>query len=440
MRRWILALAGSGVVWTAALAADPAPDAGASEPESTSSDGNDDDDEERVTGKKPPALPSTPVPELDPDWEKQREGMTKQDYIDQPYDNVSYIGAAALDMHPEFVHLIRQGLELLYERNYNGARDYFEGLEKRYPNTGVAGVVDTLIWQALMLENFDYKYDKQYWVSTKRARADLDTALEVEGNEAWEHFLYGGVLGIEAIHTMRKSQYLQALQLAFSAMDHIQKSSELAPDFTDQKLADGMYHYWRTVVTMNSKVLPDFGDHRVQGLEEMQEVEARGVFLAAPATLSLAFSWIEEGNYKLANVACIKNRRRYPDNIVNNLVTGSVFIYQKKYTSALGVYDEILQDDPTNRRVHYWRGLALMRSGHPEQAKAAFETYLNSEYLESYQKSYTHYRLGQVAARQKDWPTAVAQYTASVKEDGHKGAKKALDRLKQDKKAGKIDY
>ena len=435
MRRWILAFFVSGLLSTAGFAAEPEPEAPTS-PDAESG-------ESKVAsspGKSPPAIPTTPVPVLDPDWEKKRENMTKEDYAKQPYDNVSYIGAAALDMHPEFVYLIRQGLELLYLRDYSGARDYFEGLEERYPNTGVAAVIDTLIWQALMLENFDFKYDKQYWVSTKRAREDLDQALTVEGNEAWEHFLYTGIEGIEAIHTMRQSEYLKALNLAFSAMDHLQKSRELAPDFTDQKLADGMYHYWRTVVTMNSKVLPDFGDFRAEGLEEMQAVVARGVFLAAPARLSLAFSYIEEGDYKAANVACIKNRRRYPDNIINNLVTGSVFIYQKKYDSALRVYEEILEDDPQNRRVHYWRGLALLRSGHPNKAKEALDTYLAFEHLEPYQRSYTHYRIGQVHARLKQWAEAEAAYKASVKIDGHKGAKKALDRLKKQKKDGKIQY
>ncbi len=436
MRRSILALLASGALCASAWAAEPE---SAGDP-SAATAGTDDNDDERVTGKRPPALPTTPVPELDPDWEKKRENMTKEDYANQDYDNISYVGAAALDMHPEFVYLIRQGLEKLYLRDYNGARDWFEGLEERYPNTAVASVIDTLIWQALMLENFDFRYDKQYWVSTKAAREDLDKALTVEGNEAWEHFLYTGIEGIESIHTMRRGEYLKALNLAFSAMDHIQKSRELAPDFTDHKLADGMYHYWRTVVTMNSKILPDFGDHRVQGLEEMQAVQARGVFLAAPATLSLAFSWIEEGNYKQANVACIKNRRRYPDNIINNLVTGSVFIYQKKYDSALKVYEEILEDDPKNRRVHYWRGLALLRSGHPNKAKEAFETYLAFEHLEPYQRSYSHYRLGQIAARLKKWAEAENEYKTAVKIDGHKGAKKALDRLKKQKKDGKISY
>src|SRR5690606_28993051 len=137
-------------------------------------------------------------------------------------------------------------------------------------------------------------------------------ALAIPGNEGWEHFLMAGVAGIEAIHTMRKESYLPALQLAFEAMDHVQRSKEAAPAFVDLLLADGMYNYWRTVVTMSTPLLPDFGDHRVEGIEQMQKVEIEGVFLGPPTTLALAFTWIEERKHRNALIACLKNQRAYP--------------------------------------------------------------------------------------------------------------------------------
>jgi tetratricopeptide (TPR) repeat protein len=149
---------------------------------------------------------------------------------------------------------------------------------------------------------------------------------------------------------------------------------------------------------------------------------------------------MEEGELKKGLSSCSKNRRAYPDNIINNLVTGMVYIYMRKYDSALEVFDEISEDDPKNERVRYWRGLALQRSGKLDEAKAEFTAYLKGEHLEDYQKSYTNYRLGQVASRQKDYDGAIEHYKEAVKIDGHKGSKRALDRLKERKKEGKIDY
>jgi len=227
---------------------------------------------------------------LPEEWENpmRREGLTPQEAKALPYSVEAYRGAEQLGLHPEYVEGVRAGLHLMYLRDYKGVREHFRALDERFPGTGISPVADTLVWQALMLENFDYKYDSQYWVTTRLARDQLEAALEVPGNEGWEHFLMAGIVGIEAIHTMRQERYLPALQLALDAMAEAGKAKEAAPEFTDLLLADGMYNYWRTVVTQNSRVLPDFGDKRMEGLEQMRKVEAEGVFLGPPSSLALA--------------------------------------------------------------------------------------------------------------------------------------------------------
>ena len=212
-----------------------------------------------------------------------------------------------------------------------------------------------------MLENFDYRYDKEYWAASKRARKALSSAMKAPGREAWEHLLMAGVVGVEAIHTMRQSQYLSALTLAFQAMDEIGKSREAAPAFIDLKLADGLYNYWRTVITMNSKMLPSFGDHREKGIAQMREVEADAVFMKPIATLSLAFAWMEEKDMRQAERACGRNRKLYPNNVVNNLVTAMVAVRRRQFDKALASLDQVHQVDPKNTYAYYWKGLALLR-------------------------------------------------------------------------------
>ncbi len=390
------------------------------------------DDQERITGKVPPPLPETPQ-SAHKDYEEPDEG-------DRPYPNSAYRGAAALQLDPQYVFEIQQGLEMMFLRDYEGSREHFTKVDKAFPDTAISSVADVLVWQALMLENFDFRFDDQYWVSSKAARQGLEAALKNPGNEGWEHFLMAGVVGIEAIHTMRQTKFLSALQMAFSAMDHIQKTRELVPDYIDVQLADGMYNYWRTVVTLSSKVLPDFGDHRVQGLEQMKDVERSGIFLSSPSTLSLAFSWLEEGKLREASAACQRNRSKYPKNIINNLVTGTTFVYQRRYSSAIGAFDAILAEDAENKRVRYWRGVALLRNGQLEEAEAEFKKYIAFDYMEDYQRSNAHYRLGQVYYRQKKFSASYTSYKEAVRLTKHKGAKQALERMKQRKSQGKIDY
>lgn len=393
---------------------------------------------ERITGKAPPPLAREPRPaELTfalPD------AKSFDEYAALPYPHTTYLGAEMLHLDPMFVHGVQQGLELLYLRKYTEAREHFAKVETTFPGTATRAIADTLVWQALMLENFDYRYDKQYWTSSKQARRDLDAAAAVPGNEAWEHLAQAAIVGIESIHTMRKGGYLSALQLAFQAMEHIEKCRAAAPTFIDLKLADGMYNYWRSVVTMSSKVLPDFGDHRVEGIEQMTVVEDAGVFMAPMASLSLAFSWLEEGDMRRAGSACTKNRTKYPDNIINNLTCGTIYTYDRRYDDAITVLDRILVTDPANVRVHYVKGFALLKAGKLEEAKTELTTYLGSQYLEPYQKSAGNFRLGQVYTRMDAHAKAAESFQAAVKVDGNKNAKAALERLEQRRKDGKIDY
>lgn len=408
---------------------------------SWAADPDEDDDGEKSTESSSAGdLPPLTGDPRSPDGYEPIEVKTFKDYKDLPLPHTAYQGAEALNMDPEFVNAVQVGLEQLFKREYNAARDTFEALEKTFPDTAVAAVVDTLIWQALMLENFDFKYDKQYWTSTKEARKKLDIAMSKEGSEGWEHLLMATIVGIESIHTMRHSEYLKALSLAFDAMGHIEASKKANPDFVDLQLADGLYNYWRSAITLSNSALPDFGDERVKGIEQMQAVEKAGVFLKPLATLSLAFTWIEEKDYKKAVIQTARNRREYPDSIVNNLVAGTTFIYMKDYENALKALAEVERVDPKNQRVKYWKGVALLRSGKPAEAMTSFKSYLEYEHLEKYQRSWTLYRIGQCHARQKEWGEAYARYQEASKIDGHKASKDAMERLKKRKKAGKIDF
>jgi tetratricopeptide (TPR) repeat protein len=380
--------------------------------------------QETVTGK--------PMPETGP---KIPEHIGRSDEPSLTEAQLVALAAKTSGLTEEYVRDVRDGLELLYLRDYKGARDWFAKLETdKYPGSGLQAVADTLVWQALMLENFDFKYDKQYQVATKRARNALEKALKTKGTDGWEHFLMAGIVGIESIHLMRQERYLPALQLAFEAMDHAAASRKLLPDFADLTLADGIYNYWRTVVTMHSKVLPDFGDHRVEGIQQMVAVERKGAFLSAPASMALTFTWIEEREYSRAASTSLKLREGYPDNVINNILLARIYTSQKKYDSALSVLDDILRVAPDNKRAQYYKGLACIKAGRHAEAEAPLLSYLEADYLEIWQRSAAHDRLGQVYYKLKRWDDAEAQWKAAIKLDGNASAKARLARLEETQK------
>lgn len=393
---------------------------------------DDDANDDRITGQQAPPLLRAPEDATAPDAAEDDEA--------KPFPAKAYRGAESLHMPVAFIHGVQTGLELLYTRHYKATREHFAALDEAFPGTAARPMMDAIVWQALMFENFDYRYQKQYETAAKEARKALDAAQKVKGNEAWEHLLLGTLDGLDAIRKVRLGSYISALQTAFGAMDHIEKSRAAADNFIDLQLADGLYNYWRSAVTLSTKALPDFGDQRVEGIEQMRSVEASGFFVAPLASLGLAYSWVEQGDVKSAVAACERIRSKYPNNIIANLVTATIYIYRKQYDKAIALTDHVLKIDPKNDRAHYTRGLAQARKGDTDAAHASYARYLQGQHLEKSQVAYAHYRIGQVHAQQKSWSEAAESYERAIKASGLKGAKRALDRLKERRKQGKIDF
>lgn len=353
------------------------------------------------------------------------------------YPIVVYRGAAQLGMSRAFVGHVRDGLDMLYHRHYRDMRTLFSELEAVYPDTAVSAVSDALMWQSMMFENYDFRYDASYQASSALARKRLGAALGKPGNEAWENLMLGVVAGIEAIHAARQDHYLPALSLAFEAIDHIETTRKIAPNFLDLALADGLYNYWRTAITLRSKALPDFGDKRDLGIQQMQSVIDSGVFLTAPARLSLAYSYLDRGKYLDAARLLQENEKLYPDNVINEMLLGTTFLYARKYPDALVAFDRVSAIDPTNRRVIYYRGIAQHRLSRYDEALKSFEAYLAFPDLESYQRSGTLWRLGEVLFQLKRYDEAEAMFDASAKL-GDDNAKASLERLRKARKEGTL--
>lgn len=346
-----------------------------------------------------------------------------------------YLGESWLGISAEFIAESHKGLDLLYLRKYRAALDQFNTLGKTHPGMSIGPVGEVLVWQALMLENFDFKFEQQYRTAHRKARQQLEEAIATPGNDGWDYFLLAGILGIESIHTMRHEEYAKALSRGYEAIKAVRKCRAAAPEFVDIELGDGLFDYWATVISRTSKMLPDLEDKREQGIEKMLRVEQRSLFLQPPANLALTYTWIEEGKKKKALESALKTHEQYPRNIINALVLGRVYGYNRKFAEAERIFKEVQAIDPKNQRSHYYLARLYMRQGKHDKALASLNQYLAFDNLGTAHRSYALYYKGRIYYRKKDYAQARTWWEASFKVDKNKRSKRWLEKLDEEKKS-----
>ncbi|NOY24937.1 MAG: hypothetical protein GXP62_03605 [Oligoflexia bacterium] len=383
--------------------------------------------EETVGGKRVGGLDTQQIPLV------EQYGLSN-DLQGSAYSERVKRGAQVLHASLPFVKDCVDGIEYLYHRRYKQARDQFAMIGHKYPGSAAEPVGQVLVWQALMLENFDFKYVDQYELASKRARMQLEEALYQPGNDAWEYFLLAGMLGIDSIHTMRTGEYLKALSRGVEAMKAVAHAKEYAPDFVDATLGDGLFNYWRTVIAKSTRAIPDMGDRRAQGIAQLQLVESKGIFLAPAATLSLVYTWMEEGDMKKALAETQKNRRDYPDSVINNLVLGRTYMYMKRFGDSERTFKQVIAMDPNNERVYYYLTRLFMRTRNLAQAHQSIDHYLTFQ-LDDETRGYALYQQGLIAYRLKDWDAAASSFKECYRLTKLERAKRRLESIKQ-KRAG----
>jgi tetratricopeptide (TPR) repeat protein len=383
------------------------------------------DHDDTIGGKRPKTVvaePSGPV-----DNTGYAAGLAR--HQGKEFPAVEMLGAEWLGLQPVFLHDTRVGIEQLYRGDYKAAKAHFDSLGIKYRGSGVAPVGQLLIWQALMIENFDFRYDSQYRNSYKISRQELQQALLVPGNEAWEYFLQASVLGVDAIHLLRKEEWVTAVGRGYEALKSVEKVRQLAPRFVDVQLGDGLFNYWTTVISMSTKSIPDTGDNRQKGIAQMRQVEQQGIFLGPAATLGLTFTWIEEGKNKTALECALRNHKAYPSNVINTLILGRVYSYNRAYPDAERVYKEVVASSPNNQRVHYYLGLLYLRWNKLPEAEASLDRYLAFTDLSPTFRASALYYKGALYQRKQDIPTAKKYYQDAVRIGKMKRAQQRLDKL-----------
>ena len=308
----------------------------------------------------------------------------------------------------------QEGMELIYQRKHLEALELFEVAGIDFPNSPLGPVGRSLVYQSMMIENYDFVWDDPYQSDFSEGKERLRMALRSGHDRSWVYFLYAVHLGIDAMYDVRKGEYVAALNKAWDAMEYIKKLSRREPEFHDVKLALGLYNYWRTAITESVPYLPRFGDHREEGLRQLREAREQGFLCVAPASIALTYSYIESRKWKEAIAEAQWAQQRYPNNIINQMTLARIHRKRKQYSEAFSAFDRILEIDPDNRRVHFHIGETYYKQRKDNaKAEASYRRYLDTE-PPAELRAHTYYRLGLLQRRARNYDAAIEWLQKSI--------------------------
>jgi tetratricopeptide (TPR) repeat protein len=293
----------------------------------------------------------------------------------------------------------QEALDLVYQRRYAHAVKEFSYLADDFPTSPLGPLGQSLVWQARMMENYDFRYQEQYYEQYREAVRRLDTTLRGSEMKAWNLFLLGGIVGLEGVQLARQGEYLRALNKGWEALSSLKKAARLNKDFHDPDLGLGIYNYWRTVFTKSIKTLPFFPDRREEGLGEMINARDRGLITRVGASLSLAFTYMERRDFDTAQQEMRPLLEEYPDSVIAHQLMGRIYKAQRKTAEAVAEFERCLEIDPGNNFSVLYLGEVYYRTRrHNLLAERYYKQFLATDAPRE-QKALAEYRLGQLMRR-----------------------------------------
>lgn len=319
-----------------------------------------------------------------------------------------FTGQNPIGVPAEMFLYAQEGLELMYQRRYGESLQAFEEAGVLYPDSPLGPIGRAVVYEAQMFENYDFSKEGLYRQEIADAKVRMEVAIGRGELQAWNHFMRAALLGIDAMHETRRSEYLSAFNKAWDALESMKRVERLAPQWKDVQLALGLYNYWRTVITEEVDYLPSFGDKRKEGIAQMLLAKEQGLLARAPASLALTWTYLEQDDQDKALAEGLWARSMYPNSVINEMTLARVYRAVGKFDEGIAALDRVQRIDPNNKRVFFQYGEAYYKARKDNvKARQMYQKYLASNPLPEY-ASHAWYRLGLLSKRERKYDEAVS--------------------------------
>lgn len=243
----------------------------------------------------------------------------------------------------DFDPRIDQGLEILYQGDYDSALVVFDSFIRDYPQNPAGYFFKAGLYQTRMSA-----FETDCWLKDYRAAADsalllCDRVLARDGQDAWAYFFRGGTRSYDAAWEARQGKYLLAFRNGIAAVSDFKRAREADSTLYDACIGIGSYHYFRTKATSILKWLPFIGDNRERGIAEIGQAIERGRYSRVMGQNALLWIYTDYGKDKKALELGRQLEQRYPRNPFFHWAVPELLWRQKRWPEAEMAYSKLLE-------------------------------------------------------------------------------------------------
>lgn len=310
------------------------------------------------------------------------------------------------------------GRDLGFHRKYDEALAHFKKLGERKEYAMLASFAQMSLWQARMLENYDFRFEKDYLEVSDENLKLVQAILADENSSEWDLFLAGASSGLRAFYYIRKDKLFKALKEANTANKAFERVQAKAPWFVDVNLGLGMHEYWRSVFTSRFRFLPFFKDRRAEGIAKIEKAAREGRVVGPLAQVVLALCLTHERKFDRTELILQEILKKYPENLIAQVFLGGVYIEKGKFGQAHALFDQIQKADPSVTVARFFRAKATWREGKLIEARKLYEEYLATDPAPSW-RSYALTDLGFIDLQENKQKEAFNHFKQAYQADSN---------------------
>lgn len=209
--------------------------------------------------------------------------------------------------------LLSKAIDYTVLQNYNSAELILSKIDKENPQLPI-GKIFLAGMEITKAVDFAEDFDKKKIYSTLNLAEKIsDSLISSDEKNPWFKYFAGLTNAYKAYFHAEEGNYLTALLKGFSAISYFNDCLELDSNFSEAKIALGIYHYWKSHKIKDLDFLPFINDNRKNAIDIIENEIRNSSYNKSLAIHSLFWIYINEKEYKKAVSLAELALKQYPN-------------------------------------------------------------------------------------------------------------------------------